>query len=243
MPKPLIIAIAIAALAPVAGLAEPSATSQPAAAPDASIARAAQLTAAGFLNECAKDAARCAVDARTIDVRLSLAAEVRRVNNPAAPARDYCEPDGMTDEARRDLLAAYLHVHPELGAGPFATGALKAFESAWGSRCQEIDRARAAASQKLERTTVAEYLEACKSNESACASLTADAGHELVRRAFVSTAEQAGQYAFCYPDLPADDVRRDLVKYLAQRPELASRTLLEGDRRALIELWPNKGEC
>jgi hypothetical protein len=240
MSKPLIIAAALAALAPVGGLAEPTA---PSSAPDPSIARVAQLTAAGFLTECAKDAARCAVDARTIDVRLSLAAEVRRVNNPAAPARDYCEPDGMTDEARRDLVVAYLHVHPELGDGPFATGALKAFTSAWGSRCQELDRAQTAASQKLERTTVAEYLETCKSNESACASLTADAGHELVRRAFVSSAEQAGQYAFCYPDLPAEDVRRDIVKYLAQRPELASRTLLEGDRRALIELWPNKGEC
>jgi hypothetical protein len=239
MLKPLLLAVALSALAPIASIASPPASPPP----DPGVVRVTHLTVAAFLGECDRAAPDCAADAKSIDERLKVEAVVRRVNNPEQLASDYCEPPGMTDEARRDILISFLRIHPELAAGSLNAGAQQAFHSAWSERCAEADRAHAATIERLEHTTVAQYLDTCKSDDSACAALSGDAQHELGRRAFRATAEQAAAYGFCLPDLPPQDVRTAIVGYLNKHPELASHTILEGGRKALAALWPNHGEC
>jgi hypothetical protein len=149
----------------------------------------------------------------------------------------------MTDEARRDILVGYLKIHPELAAGSLNAGAQQAFHAAWSQHCAEEDRTRSAGIDRLEHTTVGQYLEACKSDDHTCQALSADAQHELVRRAFRATAEQSAAYGFCVPDKNPQEIRTAIVGYLSQHPELASHTLLEGGRKALVALWPNHGDC
>ena len=233
MPRSLTLAAALAALLPAALMAEP----------DPAVTRVLHMTASGFMTECQSNAPDCAKDARTIDERLQLETVVRQVNNPSRLPSDYCEPDGVSDEARSGMLVSYLKIHPELAEGSLSVGAQAAFHAAWGPRCAELDRQKAALAQKLEATTVGDYLTLCKLNEAGCSSLTRDAGQELIRRAFRATAEQSAAYDFCYPDLPESDLRAQLARYFGQHPELASHTLIEGERKALNDLWPNKDQC
>jgi hypothetical protein len=215
-----------------------------------------QLTASGYLAECQSDPQQCAKDADAADLSLTAQAiaeaavkAAAETAQEAAPVNEssvdiYCEPEGATDETRRNVLVAYLRTHPEVGSQPLLEEAKAAFMAAWSGECATQRQADMAKVARLQQATVADYLSICRTSIGRCDSLTSDADDELVSRALRAQINDNLPAAFCFPHLPLSAIRTAMVGYLKGKDSLAATPLLNGWSAGFSSLWPNTdGQC